>query len=547
MKIAIAELNYHTGNFDHNTKKIIDAINKAKKRGAELIVFSELAVCGYPPRDFLEFQHFIELCQDSIENIREATDNIAIIVGAPTINPKKEGKDLLNSAVVIQNKIITNIIHKTLLPTYDIFDEYRYFESNTEFKTIKINGVKIALTICEDIWNLGRFELYPETPMDALIKEKPELMINIAASPFSYQQQGIRLEVLRLNTSKYKLPILYVNHVGAQTELIFDGNSVALNKDGEIIHQTQPFKEALDLVEYSNKKFENIDPSYVLGSKSVIQLMYESLVVGVRDYFSKLGFKHAILGLSGGIDSALVAVLAADALGSENVMALLMPSKFSSDHSITDAVELSENLGINHKIISIKECYEAFEITLDPYFKGLPFNVTEENLQARSRGVLLMAFSNKFGNILLNTSNKSEMAVGYGTLYGDMAGGLSVIGDVYKTQVFEMCKWINKDTERIPWNIINKPPSAELKPNQKDSDSLPPYDVLDRILYEYIENRLGPRKLLKMGFDKDLVTRILKMVNQSEYKRHQTAPILRLSPKAFGMGRRMPIVAKYLA
>lgn len=547
LKIALAELNFHTGNFEFNSSKIIDSIEKAKKEKADLIVFAELAICGYPPRDFLDFEHFIDLCHQHIHEIASHCDSIACILGAPSVNPSKAGKNLFNSAYFIENQRVKKIINKTLLPTYDVFDEYRYFESNKEFEIIDFKNTKIALTICEDTWNLGRFELYPQTPMDELIKQNPDLMINIAASPFSYNHQDNRLEMLRLNVKRYHLPILYVNHIGAQTELIFDGNSLAMNASGEIVHQTKPFEEALDFVEFNGLEFQSLGNNFVANRPSELQQIQDGLVLGIRDYFKKLNFKKAILGLSGGIDSALVAVLAQKALGKENVHALLMPSEFSSDHSINDAVELSKNLGISYDIISIQDDFKSLQKTLNPHFKDLPFNVAEENIQSRLRGILLMGFCNKFGYILLNTSNKSELAVGYGTLYGDMAGGISVIGDVYKTQVFDLCKFINLEKEIIPENIISKPPSAELRPDQKDSDSLPDYAILDEILMEYIENQQGPEQIIEKGFDEKLVKRILRLMNLNEYKRHQTPPILRISPKAFGMGRRMPIVAKYLA
>ncbi len=546
MKIALAQINFHVGNFSKNINKIKKAIEKAKQNKADLIVFSELAVSGYPPRDFLEFNDFIDKCQSGVESIANECNDIAAIIGSPTRNPEFKGKALYNSAYFLADGKIQDVVHKTLLPNYDIFDEYRYFEPNTVFKTIKFKGHKIALTICEDLWNIGNDPLYIINPMDEIAKQNPDLMINIAASPFDYNQPERRKKILLQNVEKYKIPLFYVNHVGAQTELLFDGGSLVVDKNAEIIDELKYFNEdykVFDLEEIKSKNVHKTNPS----EPKKIALIHDALVMGVRNYFEKLGFKKAILGLSGGIDSAVSHVIAARALGGGNIRGILMPSKFSSDHSISDAKHLAENCNSPYDIISIEEIYKTYEQILKPFFNDLPFNVAEENLQARARAMILMALSNKFGCILLNTSNKSEAAVGYGTLYGDMCGGLAVIGDVYKSDVFRLAEYINKDKEIIPQNTINKAPSAELRPNQKDSDSLPDYKILDEILYEYIEKRKGPQELLKMGFDAAFVNRVLKLVNTNEYKRYQTPPILRISPKAFGIGRRMPIVAKYLS
>jgi len=543
VKIALSQLNYHIGNFDNNVEKIIAEIEKAESLGADLVVFAELAVSGYPPRDFLEFRDFVQRCNQSIETIASHCTTVAAIVGTPVFNTNHKGKPLYNTAAFCYDGKLQHYTKKTLLPNYDIFDEYRYFEPNNEFNVIEFKGKKIALTICEDLWNVQDNPLYTINPMDELMKQQPDLMINIAASPFNYKQTETRKEVLFKNASRYKLPLIYVNHVGAQTELLFDGGSLAMDETGEIIRELSYFREDFDLVDTNNlKKTEK----HLQPNSTEIKRIHDALVMGVKNYFQKLGFKKAILGLSGGIDSAVTAVIAAKALGAENVYNVLLPSRYSSDHSINDAVALAKNLSSPYDIINIEKTFNALESTLKPYFKGLPFNVAEENLQARARGVILMGLSNKFGHILLNTSNKSEAAVGYGTLYGDMNGGLSVLGDVYKTQVFELARFMNRETEIIPENIITKPPSAELRPDQKDSDSLPDYDILDVILYQYIENRKGPEEIVAMGYDKILVDRILKMVNTNEYKRYQTPPILRISSKAFGMGRRMPIVARYL-
>ena len=545
MKIAAAQLNFHIGNFTGNLEKILTYIDKAQKDGVDIICFSELAVCGYPPRDFLEFGDFIRLCQESIEEIRKATENIAVIVGCPSINPVVEGKDLYNSAYFIYNKEIVHIQHKALLPTYDIFDEYRYFEPATQFDVVTFKGFKIALTICEDIWNVGNENpLYKTNPLDELYKKQPDFVINLSASPFSYDHAENRIKVLKANVDRYKIPFFYVNHVGAQTEIIFDGGSLVLSPNGQIFEELPYFKESyriFDLNEVVNGNASSEQP------KDKISEIHDAIVLGIRDYFQKLGFEHCVIGLSGGIDSAVTTALAAEALGNDAVHVVLMPSQYSSQHSVDDSIALAENLGLKYDIIPIESAYHTLTSTLHPLFKGMDEDITEENIQARIRGIILMAISNKFGSIVLNTSNKSEAAVGYGTLYGDMCGGLSVIGDVYKTEVYEVARYINRNGTVIPENIIDKPPSAELRPNQLDTDSLPPYEILDEVLKEYIEKRKGPLEIIEQGFDEKLVRRILRLVNINEFKRFQTAPTLRVSSKAFGMGRRIPIVGKYLS
>ncbi|MCF6171703.1 MAG: NAD+ synthase [Bacteroidales bacterium] len=544
MKIALAQINYHIGNFAGNVSKIVTGIRNAEQAGADLVVFAELAVSGYPPRDFLEFNDFINQCSDALEEIAPHCQKVAAIIGLPTRNPDKKGKPLHNSAAFLAQGKVQHFTHKTLLPNYDIFDEYRYFEPNRVFNIIPFKGYKIALTICEDLWNVQENPLYTINPVDELMGQKPDLLINIAASPFNYRQTAIRTDVLRRNAERYHLPLFYVNHVGAQTELLFDGGSLVMNGRGELVDELTYFEE--DFRVFDLDEVNRLAPNYQPVLYSEIEVIHDALVMGIRNYFEKLGFTKAILGSSGGIDSAVTAVLAAKALGAKNVYSVLLPSRFSSSHSVDDAVQLAKNLNMPCDTIAIEEAFRVFEKTLEPFFKGLPFNIAEENLQARTRGVILMALSNKFGYILLNTSNKSEAAVGYGTLYGDMNGGLSVIGDVYKTQVFELARFINCKKEIIPENIISKPPSAELRPGQKDSDSLPDYEILDEILYQYIELRQGPKEIVAMGFDEALVKRILKLVNANEHKRYQTPPMLRVSSKAFGMGRRMPIVARYL-
>ena len=543
MKVAIAQLNYHIGHFEKNFSKIQSAIDDAIRVKADIVLFGELAVCGYPPRDFLEFEDFINKCDEVIEQIKPLTKDIAVVIGAPSKNPVAEGKDLFNSAYFIADGEVLGMAHKALLPTYDIFDEYRYFEPCEEFHVIEYKGKRIALTICEDIWNIGNENpLYKICPMDSLILQKPDFILNLSASPFSYNQAEERKEIVKANTKRYGVPLFYANHVGAQTEIIFDGGSLAANSRGEIVAELPYFEECIEMIDS-----DEIDDLIVIEQEMPkIERVHLALVSGIRQYFNKLGFTKATLGLSGGIDSALVLALAAEALGKDNVLSVLMPSHYSSDHSVNDSLEMCDNLKSPFKTIPIEDMYHNVEANLKPHLEGKEPDVTEENIQARLRGLTLMALSNKLGYILLNTTNKSEAAVGYGTLYGDMCGGLSVIGDLYKGQVYELARFINKDREIIPENIITKEPSAELKPNQKDSDSLPAYDKLDAVLFHYIEERLGPKEIIALGYDEALVNSVLRLVNMSEWKRHQMAPVLRVSPKAFGMGRRVPIVAKYL-
>jgi NAD+ synthase (glutamine-hydrolysing) len=543
MKVAIAQLNYHIGHFEKNFSKIQSAIEDAIRVKADIVLFGELAVCGYPPRDFLEFEDFINKCDEVIEQIKPLTKDIAVVIGAPSKNPVAEGKDLFNSAYFIADGEVLGMAHKALLPTYDIFDEYRYFEPCEEFHVIEYKGKRIALTICEDIWNIGNENpLYKICPMDSLILQKPDFILNLSASPFSYKQAEERKEIVKANTKRYGVPLFYANHVGAQTEIIFDGGSLAANSRGEIVAELPYFEECIEMIDS-----DEIDDLIGIEQKMPkIERVHLALVSGIRQYFNKLGFTKATLGLSGGIDSALVLALAAEALGKDNVLSVLMPSHYSSDHSVNDSLEMCDNLKSPFKTIPIEDMYHNVEANLKPHLEGKEPDVTEENIQARLRGLTLMALSNKLGYILLNTTNKSEAAVGYGTLYGDMCGGLSVIGDLYKGQVYELARFINKDREIIPENIITKEPSAELKPDQKDSDSLPAYDKLDAVLFHYIEERLGPKEIIALGYEEALVNSVLRLVNMSEWKRHQMAPVLRVSPKAFGMGRRVPIVAKYL-
>lgn len=542
MKIALAQCNFRIGDFSGNEKLMLSAIRRAIHDGASLIVFSELSVCGYPPWDLLETTVFREECYLSVQRIAEHCQGVAAIVGSPAPNTLPEGKALFNAAWFLANGEVRQIACKGLLPTYDVFDEYRYFEPATDFKVVEFAGLRIALTICEDLWDVGEDPLYTRWPMEELAKQEPHLMINIAASPYHQGQIALRESVLRTNVQKYKTPLIYVNQVGANTDLLFDGGSLVMNAQGETVCRLSHFCEDYQVVDLEGL---SLMPETRVMQERETEICYNALITGIRDYFSKLGFHKAVLGLSGGLDSALVLVLAAEALGNENVTALLMPSRYSSDHSITDARALAENLGVPYEIIPIEQPFAAFESTLNPWFCNHPSGLTEENIQARIRGVLLMAWANKFGHILLNTSNKSEAAVGYGTLYGDMCGALAVIGDLYKTEVYEMAQWINRHQEVIPVNIIQKPPSAELRPDQKDEDSLPPYPVLDHILKQYIEEQKGYEAIIQQGSHPEVVRRVLQLVQQSEHKRWQSPPVLRVSSKAFGYGRRIPIVSAY--
>lgn len=547
MRIALAQLNYHVGNFPENSEQIISSIERAKAENANLVIFSELSVCGYYPNDLLERLEFITEALEAIDRIAAHCTGIAAVVGGPSLNPSAKGKMLYNSAFFLQDGKIRSIHHKTLLPTYDVFDEYRHFESNKDFDLVEYMGQKLAITICEDLWfnqkvmnAFGRENLYEISPMEEYCRQNPDLVINLSASPFSYHQEKLRKDILLEEAKKFKVPIIYVNQVGAQTELIFDGGSLMVDRQGKVVKELAYFREDFAIVDTTDHQLYELQPISETNEK-----IYQAIVLGISDYFRKSGFKKATLGLSGGIDSALTLVLAVSALGAENVKVLLMPSQYSSDHSVNDAIALAERLGVDYETVPIHGIAEAFDKALAPIFFGLSHDLAEENIQARIRGSLLMAFSNKFGYILLNTSNKSEAAVGYGTLYGDMNGGLSVLGDLYKTEVYRLSDYINRNEEIIPLNTILKPPSAELRPGQKDSDSLPEYDLLDAILYEYIDQARSVQDLINSGFEEAVVRKVVALVNRNEYKRFQAPPTLRVSSKAFGFGRKMPIVARY--
>ena len=550
MKIALAQLNFTIGAFDENVNKIIGAIRKARLEKAALVVFSELAVCGYPPLDLLEHRSFIQKCDESVLRIAAECNDIAAIIGGPSVNSNPSGKNLYNSAYLLADGSIQKVFHKTLLPTYDIFDEYRYFEQNTDFSLMQYKGYNIAVTICEDLWfrqpiltGFGKDRLYSVCPMEKLSSLHPDFVVNLSASPFSYNQGRIKSEILIDNARQYKLPIYYVNQIGAHAELIFDGGSMAVDARGEI-KRMKLFAEDFQVVD-TEATDEGEGFSVYVAEDNEVELIHHALVLGIRDYFGKMSLKSGVLGLSGGIDSAVTLALASEALGAGSMRVLLMPSQYSSDHSVKDAVKLAEKLGVRYDVVDIRSIFSAFTESLSDLFKGRQPDLSEENIQARIRGNLLMAVSNKFGNILLNTSNKSEAAVGYGTLYGDMSGGLSVLGDVYKTDVYRLAAYINRNEEIIPLNTIVKPPSAELRPGQKDSDSLPEYDILDKILFNYIELKKSVAEIIELGINEQVVAKTIKMVNQNEYKRYQTPPILRVSSKAFGSGRVMPLVARY--
>ena len=551
MKIALAQINYHIGNFGYNQDAIINTIVRARQDKADLVVFSEMSVCGYPPQDLLEYRQFVEQCEASVREIARHCDDIAAVVGGPRFNPAQKGKRLLNSAFFLHEGEVQFIQDKTLLPTYDIFDEYRYFESNERFEVLEYQGRKIALTICEDLWDeqpaeneFSRDQLYTVSPMEKLAAHQPDVVINISASPFSYSKVWGKKNIFIRKAKNYQVPLIYVNQVGAQTELIFEGGSMAVHPNGIIHREMKWFEEDYDIVDL-NQLAEPSANAQTHDQSGVISKIHDALILGMQDFFSKLNFDKAVLGLSGGIDSSVALVIAAKALGAENVRALLMPGAYSSGGSVSDSEVLARNLGVHCDTVPIQKAMDAFTQTLNPLFKDTREDVTEENLQARIRGTLLMAVSNKFGHILLNTSNKSESAVGYATLYGDMSGALSVLGDVYKTDVYKLAEYINREEEVIPRSIIEKAPSAELRPNQKDSDSLPEYEVLDKILFQYIELQKSTAAIVEEGFDEATVKRITSMVNASEYKRYQAPPVLRISSKAFGGGRRMPLVARY--
>jgi NAD+ synthase (glutamine-hydrolysing) len=553
MNITIAQINPQPGNIEANCRKIIGEMRKAASMGADLIVFPELCVTGYPPMDLLDSERFIADASLAVRSVEAESHTIAAVIGVPTKNPEPRGKRLYNSALFIAGGKTLKTFNKALLPTYDVFDEYRYFEPGHDFNIIEWQGTRIAVTICEDLWDEQPFDhieairsLYQVSPMEEISKHTPDLVINISASPFAHNRVEAREKVFASRAAQYKVPVIMVNQTGANADLIFDGASLAIGSDGSIIHRLPFFAEQSLMVstgELHNNNNKACPTAPAIPEKT--ELIRMALVTGIRDYMVKTGQKRVLMGLSGGIDSAVCAALATEALGSENVLGILMPSRYSSDHSVKDAAGLAANLGIRWEMIEIEEPFRIFEKILEKPFTGTIPDITEENIQARIRATVLMAYANKHGYLVLNTSNKSEAATGYGTLYGDMAGALSVLGDVYKTDVYRLAYHINRNGEIIPSSSITKPPSAELKDNQLDSDSLPPYEILDQILIRFIEQVKDPSAIINEGFDPGTVHRIIKLVNDSEYKRFQTPPTLRVSTKAFGGGRRMPLVSGY--
>lgn len=536
MKITLAQINFIVGDIEGNRDKIIEAAQQSK--GSSLVVFSELALCGHPTYNLLSYTDIIERCENALEEIAKKCDTIPLLIGAPVRNTSGKGKPLFNAAVFLhQGK---RQIFKKKNVGYDNKSELNYFESADENNILQLGCMKVAVTIGEDLYNTGEDEFLMTNRIDDF-EEKPEIIVNLAADRFDYQRAAKRREILRMTALKHEIPLIYVNQVGGNANLIYDGGSMVFGYMGYVIKSLPFFKEEVSTFECELFISMKREDNQVIPCK--MELIHDALVLGIRDFFTKQGFKKAVLGLSGGLDSALVIALAAKALGPENVLGILMPSQYSSDHSVNDAIASAENLGCPYHIVPIKKAYDAFEDSLKPIFQDMPFDVTEENLQARSRGVIVMAISNKFGNILLNTSNKSEAAVGYGTLYGDLCGSLSVIGDLYKTEAFELCRYINRDKEIIPWHTINKPPSAELRPGQQDTDSLPDYPVLDAILYQYIELSKSAKEIIAQGHDEEIVNKVVRMVYRNDFKRFQIAPVLAISPRPFAM-REMPIVKK---
>lgn len=540
MKIALAQLNYRIGDFELNTSKMYEAITEAKSQGADLVVFSELSVSGYPPGDLLDYEWFVEKCEQSMDAIAQSCQGIAAIVGGVMRNRDK-GRGLFNVSCFLQNGRIEHIVRKTLLPTYDVFSESRYFEPADACQIFEFKGVKIGIAICEDIWDVYNEFLYEKSPLQYLKNEGAQLIIHPSASPFNVGKIRMRDKVFAGNIERFGLPIVYVNQVGAHADLIFDGDSQVINAEGKTVKQLPLFEEKVEYITFGKNDFLGI-PVHSSEPEETA-LMQDAIVYGIKDYCRKTGFKKVILGSSGGIDSALVQALACKALGSENVLALLMPSPFSSEGSVNDAKQLSINLANDFRVVPINDIFSTYLNTLEPAFEKLPQNITEENLQTRIRANLLMAMSNNMGYLLLNTSNKSEMSVGYSTLYGDMCGGLSPIGDVWKTKVYALAKYMNRKNEIIPNAILTKAPSAELRPGQKDTDSLPEYAILDEILHWYVEERRSREEIKAQGYDSAMVDKIINMVNKAEYKRFQSPPVLRITSKAFGRGRQMPLVA----
>ena len=542
MRIALAQINTTIGDFSGNEETIRSAYLSAVERGAELVVFPELATCGYPPRDLLSKSHFVDDNLKLVQTLATLVGEVGMVIGYVDRSDRRPGRTLTNSVALLHQGEVVARRHKSLLPTYDVFDEDRYFEPAESNEPVEFNGQKIGLTICEDLWNDEEFwqdqRLYPNDPGKVLEEQGIDLMINVSASPWQLGKHGLREEMLETYARNAKTPLVYCNLVGGNDELIFDGTSLAFNARGEVIGRGASFKDDLLMVDLHGSTAARTDVSEE-------QLVYEALVLGVRDYLRKCGFKSVVIGLSGGIDSALTAAIAVEALGAENVRGVAMPSRYSSQGSKDDAKQLADALQIRYDVIPIEPSFSAMKEQLSGVFAGRDEDVTEENIQARLRGVTLMAMSNKFGSLLLTTGNKSELAVGYCTLYGDMCGGLAVISDVPKTMVYRVSRWINREREIIPWNTIEKPPSAELRPDQKDQDSLPEYDVLDAILDRFVVDCESAEQIIAAGFEEGAVCKVVRLIEINEYKRRQAAPGLKVTDKAFGVGRRIPVARKF--
>jgi NAD+ synthase/NAD+ synthase (glutamine-hydrolysing) len=543
VKIALGQINPTIGDFTGNSKKIIESSRQALAQGAEMVLFPELAVCGYPPRDLLEKPAFVERNQRVVNEIAQAVPQITIVCGFVSPAEGKTGKSVMNSAAVLRQGAVQFVQSKMLLPTYDVFDEMRYFDPAESQKLLPLGGKEFALTICEDAWNDKHFwhrRLYPVDPVDELLHAGGNMVLNISASPFHLGKRELRRQMLATIARDNRVPVLFVNQVGGNDSLIFDGSSMVIAPDGRIVAQGKSFEE--DLVIFDSETMHgDMHDQVAVGIPSA----YAALALGTRDYVRKCGFSKVVIGLSGGIDSALTAAIAVDALGKENVTGIAMPSQYSSEHSIKDARELACKLGIRFEVIAIGDVFSGYRKALEPLFADMPEDVAEENLQSRIRGNILMAFSNKFGALVLTTGNKSEVGVGYCTLYGDMVGGLGVISDVPKTMVYDLSRYVNSLKPVIPQSTIDKPPSAELRPGQKDSDTLPPYEVLDNILEDYVEDyRTAEQIAADRGYEIRLVRDVIRMIERSEYKRQQAAPGLKITPKAFGLGRRFPIAQK---
>jgi NAD+ synthase (glutamine-hydrolysing) len=541
MRIGFAQINTTVGDIRSNRDRIYSAYQKAVSLGADLVLTPELVLTGYPPQDLVFKSRFVPETLESLEELRQAVGTVPLLVGYVDYNPSKTGKPFVNACAILAKQAPVQKIYKTLLPTYDVFDEARYFDPARDQEPIELLGTKIGITICEDIWTdkYLKWDLYHQDPVSVLVSKGARVILNLSSSPYSVGKPALRRQMVSELAATYGVPFYYCNAIGGNDELVFDGNSFAIDASGKTIFQMSGFCEDVCIAKPSCEPFPPTD-------LSPEQEVYEALILGVRDYFSKCGFKTAVLGLSGGIDSAVTAAIAVAALGKENVVGVSMPSQYSSQGSLDDAADLAKNLGIVRHVIPIKEPFEVLKNQFKEIFAGKTEDTTEENMQSRLRGLILMSMSNKFGHLLLTTGNKSELAVGYCTIYGDMCGGLAVISDVPKTMIYRLANWINREAEVIPNSSLKKPPSAELKPDQKDQDTLPPYEILDEILRMYVEEQLSPEEIADQGFDPKIVRWIQQKVDMNEYKRRQAAPGLRVTSLAFGIGWRMPVAQRYL-